>query len=114
VIKEYGDGTRKLDKLALEGAISSIVREFVDDKDTIVDAARGSFIDLVVKRVGKEWSEWVLGQVREVKEEDVRKTFTDVIANVFDPTKTDLVITCGGNMVEVSFSLSLLHIKTVF
>ncbi|KAL5428911.1 hypothetical protein PMIN04_000521 [Paraphaeosphaeria minitans] len=100
VVKEYGDGTRKLDKLALEGAISSIVREFVDDKATIVDAARGSFIDLVVKRVGKEWSEWVLGQVREVKEEDVRKTFTDVIANVFDPAKTDLVITCGGNMVD--------------
>lgn len=100
VIKEYGDGTRKFDKLALEGAISSIVREFVDEKATIVDAARGSFIDLVVRNVGKEWSEWVLGQVREVKEEDVRKAFDDVIAGVFDPKKTDLVITCGGTMAE--------------
>lgn len=105
VIKEYAEGTREFETLALEGAISSIVREFVDDKATIVDAARGSFIDLVVKRVGKEWSEWVLGQVREVKVEDVRRTFREVIANVFDPAKTDLVITCGGTMVDVSFEI---------
>lgn len=112
VIKEYGNGTRKFEKLALEGAISSIVREFVDDKATIIDAARGSFIDLVIKRVGKEWSEWMLGQVREVKEEDVRKAFNDIIANVFDPEKTDLVITCGGNMVEVSPVLHISQSKT--
>lgn len=101
VIEEYGNGTRKFDKLALEGAISSIVREFVDDKATIVDAARGSFTDLVVRGVGKDWSEWVLSQVRDVTEKDVRDMLNEVVANVFDPKKADMVITCGGTMVEV-------------
>ncbi|KAF1974031.1 zinc metalloprotease-like protein [Bimuria novae-zelandiae CBS 107.79] len=100
VIKDYAEGTRAFEKLALEGAISSIVREFVDEKATVVDAARGSFVDLVVRGVGKEWSEWVLKRVREVKVDDVRSMFKETIAGVFEPQKSDLVVTCGGNMVE--------------
>lgn len=105
VVKEYGDGTRPFEKLALEGAISTIVREFVDEKATIVDAARGSFVDLVVRGVGKEWSDWVLREVRKVTEEDVKTILKEVVSGVFDPQTADMVCTCGGTMVEVSSSL---------
>ncbi|KAF2794043.1 zinc metalloprotease-like protein [Melanomma pulvis-pyrius CBS 109.77] len=100
VVKEYGNGTKSFDKLALEGAISSIVKEFVDEKATIIDAAKGGFIDLVVRGVGKDYGDWVLREVRKVTEDDVKKILTEVVANVFEPSKADLVVTCGGVMVE--------------
>jgi Zn-dependent M16 (insulinase) family peptidase len=106
VVAEYGNGTRKFEKLALEGAISSLVRDFVDEKATIVDAARGSFVDLAVRGVGKDWSDWVLREVRKVTEEDAAAVLRDVVAAVFDPKKTDLVITCGDIMKEVCLSVS--------
>jgi Zn-dependent M16 (insulinase) family peptidase len=107
VVKEYGNGTRQFEKLALEGAISSIVKEFVDEKATIVDAAKGGFIDLVVRGVGKDYGDWVLREVRKVTEDDVRKVLTEVVARVFEPEKADLVVTCGGVMVDVCSLLSL-------
>jgi hypothetical protein len=105
VIKEYGNGTQKFEKLALEGAISSIVRDFVDERATVVDAARSSFIDLVTRGVGKDWQDWALREVRKVTEEDVKKILNEVVAGVFVPEKTDLVVTCGGIMTDVSSSL---------
>ncbi|KAF1838330.1 metallopeptidase [Decorospora gaudefroyi] len=100
VVNEYGDGTRKFEKLALEGAISSIVRDFVDERATVVDAARSSFIDLVTRGVGKDWQDWALREVRKVTEEDVKKILNEVVSAVFVPEKADMVITCGGIMTD--------------
>jgi Zn-dependent M16 (insulinase) family peptidase len=102
VVAEYGDGTRAFDELALEGAISSIVRQFVDERASIVDAARSSFVDLVTRGVGKEWQDWALREVRKVKVEDVKTILNEVVSNVFVPEKTDLTVTCGGIMTDVS------------
>lgn len=104
VISEYADGTRAFDKSALEGAISSIVREFVDERATIVDAARSSFVDLVTRGVDKDWQEWALREVRKVTEEDVKKILKEVVAGVFVPEKADLFVTCSDIMTEVSFA----------
>jgi Zn-dependent M16 (insulinase) family peptidase len=105
VVKEYGDGTRAFDKLELEGAISSIVREFVDERASIVDAARSSFVDLVTRGVGKEWQEWALREVRKVTVDDVKSILKDVVSGVFEPEKADVVVTCGGIMTDVSCSM---------
>lgn len=107
IVKEYVDGTRKFDKIALEGAMSSIVREFVDEKATLFDAARSSFVDHEIKRVGKGWMEWMLRQVKKVKEEDIRRVFSEVISNLFVPKCANLVITCGGIMAEVDWSFGV-------
>jgi Zn-dependent M16 (insulinase) family peptidase len=105
VVEGYASGKTQFDIMALEGAISSIVRQFVDERATIVDAARGGFVDLVVRGLEKNYSDWILGEVRKVTENDIKKILTDVVTGVFEPEKTDLVITCGGNMVEVSHSV---------
>lgn len=102
VVKEYGDGTREFDKLALEGAISSIVRDFVDERASIIDAARSSFIDLVTRGVGKDWQEWALREVRKVGVPDVQAILNDVVSALFVPETVDLVVTCGGIMTHVS------------
>lgn len=100
-IQQYGDGTKAFDKLSLEGAVSSIVRDFVDKKADIVDAAKQSFIDLSVTGVGADWSKRMLAEVRKVGEEDVRKVMSEVLAGLFEPKSADLVVTCGSTMTEV-------------
>jgi hypothetical protein len=40
-----------------------------------------------------------------VTEEDVKNILNEVVAGVFVPEKTDLVVTCGGIMTDVSSSL---------
>jgi hypothetical protein len=82
-----------------------IVREFVDERASIVDAARSSFVDLVTRGVGKEWQEWALREVRKVTVDDVKSILKDVVSGVFEPEKADVVVTCGGIMTDVSFTL---------
>jgi Zn-dependent M16 (insulinase) family peptidase len=101
LIQELADGTQSFDKMALEGAISTIVRGFVDERDTMVDAAKSSFIDLVVRGVDKDWQEWVLREVRKITEEDVKRTLKDIVAPVFEPEKVDVVVTCSDISKEV-------------
>lgn len=98
VIESYIKCEKDFEKLALEGAISSIVREFVDDKTTIMEAARGEFVDSVIRGLEKGYNEWMLAEVRKVGPEDVRKILADVVAGIFDPKKADLVVTCGENL----------------
>jgi Zn-dependent M16 (insulinase) family peptidase len=105
VVQAYASD-KEFEKLALQGAISSIVREFVDEKSTIVDAAKMGFVDLVVRGVDKDWSEWVLREVRKVEEADVRRVLRDIVSRVFEPKNADLVVTCSGVMVDVGFCLS--------
>jgi Zn-dependent M16 (insulinase) family peptidase len=113
VIKEFVEGSRQFESLALEGAISSIVREFVDEKATIMEAARGAFVDNVVRSLEKNYSDWILAEVRKVKEDDVRQILKDVVSQVFEPEKADLVVTCGGNSVEVRLALSTAFLRSV-
>lgn len=105
VIQGFANGEAKFEKMMLEGAISGIVREFVDEKATVMEAARGSFVDLVVRGLEKNYSDWILAEVRKVGEEDVRRVMREVVSGVFDPAKSDLVVTCGGNLVDVSSNL---------
>jgi Zn-dependent M16 (insulinase) family peptidase len=103
VVREYGDGTQRLEKLALEGATSSIVLRFVNERATVPQAATNSFANLVTRGIRKDWLGWVLPQVRKVTTEDVKKILNEVVAGLFVPEKTDLVVTCSGIMVDVSF-----------
>ncbi|KAF2749468.1 zinc metalloprotease-like protein [Sporormia fimetaria CBS 119925] len=100
VVEGYVNGTTPFEKLALEGAISSIVREFVDDKATIMDAAKGAFADQVVRGLEKGYPDWMLAEVRKVTEEDVKNVMRDVVLKVFDPQQADLIVTCGGDKIE--------------
>ena len=91
----------------MEGAISSIVRDFVDERATIVDAARSSFIDTVTRGAGKDWQAWALREVRKVTEEDVRNILNEVLSGLFVPENTNLVVICDGIKTDVSLAPAL-------
>jgi Zn-dependent M16 (insulinase) family peptidase len=109
VIQEYHNGTQTFKKLDLEGARSSIVRDFIDKQATMVDAARSSFRDVLLG-FDKHWQNWMSHELRKVTEQDVVNILKDKVADLFISAKTDLVVTCGGNMTEVSSLCSVLTV----
>lgn len=106
LIQELAGGTNSFDRIALEGAISTIIRGFVDERDTMVNAAKSSFTDLVVRGVNKDWQNWVLREVRKITEDHVKRTLKDVVAPIFEPEKVNMVVTCSGILKEACIQIT--------
>ncbi|KAF2499151.1 putative zinc metalloprotease [Lophium mytilinum] len=100
VVEDFISGKREFEKHALEGAISSIVVEFVDEQPTMSSAATVSFVNNVIKGVGKGYSEEMLRKVREVGEAEIKRVLTEVVLPVFLPGKADVVVTAASIMEE--------------
>lgn len=101
-VEGYATGKTPFDKFALEGAVSSIVMGFADEQPTMGSAANLSFVNQVIRGIGKNWNDSMLEKVRQVKEEEIRDVLQRIIMPIFKPETTNLVITCGTIMEEVS------------
>jgi Zn-dependent M16 (insulinase) family peptidase len=106
VVKDLAGGMQKIEQPVLKGALSSIVHDFANKRATVINAATHSFVDHATHNVGKGYQDWALREARKVTEEDVKNILNEVVAGVFVPEKTDLVVTCGSIMRHVSSSLS--------
>ncbi|KAF2804284.1 putative zinc metalloprotease [Mytilinidion resinicola] len=100
VVEDFISGKRAFEKPVLEGAISSIVVEFVDEQPTMSSAAAVSFVNSVIKGVGKGYSEEMLRKVREVGEAEIKRVLEEVVLPVFLPGKADVVVTAASIMEE--------------
>ncbi|KAF2454784.1 metallopeptidase [Lineolata rhizophorae] len=100
VVEGYIDGTRELEKHALEGAVSSIVTAFAGEQDNMIGAATVAFVDEVVKGVGKGWNDEMLKKVRQVKMEEIRTVLKELVLPVFEPSSANLIVTCAEIMKE--------------
>jgi Zn-dependent M16 (insulinase) family peptidase len=102
VVEAYIKGEREFEKHALEGAISSIVVEFVDEQPTMSSAAAVGFINTVIKGVGKSYSEEMLRKVRQVSEDEIKKVLEEIVLPVFLPGRSDVVVSAASIMEDVS------------
>ncbi|GAB7357783.1 hypothetical protein MBLNU459_g0430t1 [Dothideomycetes sp. NU459] len=96
----YATGKTAFDRFALEGAISSIVMGFADEQPTMGSAANLSFVNQVIRGIGKGWNDQMLEKVRAVKEEQIRDVLQRIVMPIFEPTSSNLVIVCGAIMEE--------------
>ncbi|KAK4982568.1 hypothetical protein LTR50_007682 [Elasticomyces elasticus] len=99
-VSNYASGKTRLDKYALQGAISSIVMQFADEQPTMGAAAALSFQNQVIKGIGKEWNERILRSVRDVTEEQIREVLSGMVMGCFEPGRCNVVITCASIMEE--------------
>ncbi|KAF2222164.1 putative zinc metalloprotease [Elsinoe ampelina] len=99
-ITGLASGRIQLDKLALEGAISSIVQGFADEQPTAANAAAVSFSNQVIRGIGKDYNDEMLKKVRDVSADQVKDVLSRYFSSVFDPTKTNMYITCATIMQE--------------
>ena len=101
-VRGYAEGRYKLDRFALEGAISSIVMGFADEQPTMGSAAALGFVNQVIRGIGKGWNDEMLAKVREVREEQIRDVLGRYFVPVFEPESANVVVTCAKIMEEVS------------
>jgi Zn-dependent M16 (insulinase) family peptidase len=101
VIEDFASGTRDFEKFELQGAISSIVVSFADEQPTAINAAAVGFVNQVIKGIPKDWGSQILKNVRDVTREELKEVMNEIILPIFEPGKTDWVITCATIMEEV-------------
>ncbi|KFA73745.1 hypothetical protein S40288_07332 [Stachybotrys chartarum IBT 40288] len=99
-IVDIVEGAQPIDKHLLEGAISQIVVMFADEQATMPNAAQQNFVLGVVRELPNNWVKGILKAVSEVTEEQIKDVLKNLIVPVFEPGKSNVVITCGQLMRE--------------
>lgn len=98
VVRGFADGSRELERHALEGAISSIVVEFANEQTTMVQAAFLGIANQIVRNIPKDYSEAMLRKVRAVTEEEIRGVLRDIVCPLFEPGSANMAVTCATIM----------------
>jgi Zn-dependent M16 (insulinase) family peptidase len=102
IVEQYISGGMKFENHALEGAISSIVVAMADEQPTMSSAAQVSFVNSVIRGVGKDYNEELMRKVREVSVDDIKATMEEVLLPAFLPGKANVIVTCAPIMEEAS------------
>lgn len=105
-VSALATGEVPLDKHLVQGAVSGIVMAFADEQATMASAAQQNFILGVIRGLDEGWSKEIMRKVRDVTHDQIREVMKDFIMPVFTPGKSNVVVTCGPNLTEVSFLFS--------
>lgn len=101
VVDDFVSGATPLEQHALEACVSTIVLGMADEQPTMGSAAILTFVNEVIREIGKEWSQEMLGKVRKVGQDDVKRVMEKWLAPLFDPKAANLVVTCASINAEV-------------
>lgn len=107
-VDKIATGRVPLDRHLVEGAVSGIVSGFADEQATMADAAQQNYILSVVRGLGLDWTKKIMAQVRNVTDDEIRAVMRELILPVFQPGKSNVVVTCAPIMQEVSLHFHLL------
>lgn len=108
-ILECISGEHKLDDLAIEGAVSSIVLAIADGQSTMASAAVDNIVKSVMRDLPRNWNDIILEKVRNVSKEEMVAVMKDILLPVFQPETSNLFITCATIMEKVSSSSYLCY-----
>lgn len=104
-VAKIASGEVPLDKHLVEGAVSGIVMAFADEQATMGFASQQNYILGVVRGLEPDWTKKILAQIRNVTNDEIRAVMRDLILPVFQPGKSNVVVTCAPIMQEVSHSV---------
>jgi Zn-dependent M16 (insulinase) family peptidase len=105
-VSRIASGEVPLDRHLVQGAVSGIVMAFADEQATMAAAAQQNFVLGVVRGLGNPagWNARILAQIRGVSDDDIRDVLKDLVLPVFEPGKSNVVVTCAPIMQEVCLS----------
>lgn len=104
-VARLASGEEPLDRHVLEGAVSGVVLGVADEQATMAAAAQQNYVTGVVRGLEPGWNRKILERVAEVTEEEIRAVIRDVVMPVFEPGRSNVVVTCAPLMQEVSLLL---------
>jgi Zn-dependent M16 (insulinase) family peptidase len=100
-VGDLASGAVPLDRHLVQGAVSGIVMAFADERETMAAAAQQNFVRGVVRGLPENWSRDIMKAVRDVTFDEIRSVMQDVIMPVFEPGKSNVVVTCAPLLTEV-------------
>lgn len=100
-VTRIASGEDPLDRHLVEGAVSGIVLAAADEQATMAAAAQQNFVLGVVRGLEPDWNKKMLARVRDVTEEEIRCVLKELVLPVFEPGKSNVVVTCAPIMEEV-------------
>lgn len=102
IVEGFISGATPFADLELEGAISSIIFDFVNGQSTMTAAAQDSFIRQVIRALPDDFNDVLLRQVRSVTTQHIKESMKDLLLPLFVPETCNLIITCGKIMEKAS------------
>ncbi|KAL2257247.1 hypothetical protein VTK26DRAFT_445 [Humicola hyalothermophila] len=100
MVAKLASGEKPLDRHLIEGAVSGIVLAAAEEQATMPAAAQMNYVITVVRGLEPDWNRKLLGRVREVTDDEIRAVLREVIMPVFEPGKSNVVVTCAPIMEE--------------
>ncbi len=100
-VAKLASGEVPLDRHLVEGAVSGVVFAAADEQATMAAAAQQNYVVGVVRGLEAGWNRKILARVREVTEEEIRQVMREVVMPVFEPGRSNVVVTCAPIMEEV-------------
>lgn len=101
-IAGLANGTVPFEKPMIEGAISQIVMSMADEQSTMSAAATQNYIVSAIRGLEPDFNTKLLAKVREVTEDQIKHAMREYLLPLFEPGKSNVVVTCAPIMVEVS------------
>ncbi|KAK4137936.1 hypothetical protein BT67DRAFT_372256 [Trichocladium antarcticum] len=99
-VAKLASGEEPLDRHLVQGAVSGVVFGAADEQSTKAAAAQQNYVVGVVRGLEQGWNRKILARVREVTDEEIRAVMREVILPVFEPGKSNVVVTCAPIMEE--------------
>ncbi|KAL2760462.1 hypothetical protein ACRALDRAFT_1090987 [Sodiomyces alcalophilus JCM 7366] len=99
-VRKIAEGEEPIDRHLKEGAISQIVVMFAEEQSTMASAASQNFVLGVVRGVPLNWHKKIMKSVRDVTDEQMREVLNELILPVFEPGKSNIVVTCAPILEE--------------
>ncbi|KAH6636872.1 Metalloenzyme, LuxS/M16 peptidase-like protein [Chaetomium tenue] len=99
-VAKLAAGEVPLDRHLVEGAVSGVVFGAADEQATMAAAAQQNYVVGVVRGLEPGWNRKILARVRDVTEDEIRAVMREVIMPVFEPGKSNVVVTCAPIMEE--------------
>jgi len=112
-VAKIASGEEPLDRHLVEGAVSGIVLGVADEQATMAAAAQQNFVLGVIRGLDPDWNKEMLAKVRDVTHDEIRAAMRDIVLPVFEPGKSNVVVTCAPIMEEkIEKALSEMGYKT--
>jgi Zn-dependent M16 (insulinase) family peptidase len=103
-VEDHISGQAQIDPtIALESAISSIVKDFAFEQGTYYAAAQDSFVRQVIRELPGDYKKTLLEKIRAVGVEDLKASLRDIILPIFTPDRANLFVTCAPGLEEVCY-----------
>ncbi|CCH44812.1 hypothetical protein BN7_4381 [Wickerhamomyces ciferrii] len=94
IVNDLADGTVKLDKNLIQGAVSSLVNSIASSESNYYTAAATKYVDNVLKKRGPDFNNKFIEQISKITEDDLVKVLQKYYVKLFN-SESSVIFICS-------------------